>query len=220
MEEAFLSFISQYGYIAVFSLIVLENVFPPIPGTVILPFSGYMVLLTDMEMVPTIAAATAGSLVGAYIYYAVGRLLSQERLEALFNTRAMRALGFESDDVAKAVGWFDRKGQISVLICRCIPVVRSVISIPAGTAKMNLGKFTVYSLIGILIWNIVLCVLGYYAGEAWEQVVARVEWLSYVVVVLIIACCVVCVIWWIVKRIVPNVKEYRAEKKGSEQKDE
>ena len=212
MEEAFLTFIGQYGYIAVFSLIVLENVFPPIPGTVILPFSGYMVLLTDMEMVPTIAAATAGSLVGAYIYYAVGRILSQERLEALLSTKVMHMLGFESDDVAKAVDFFNNKGQISVLIGRCIPVVRSVISIPAGTAKMNLTKFTVYSLIGIVIWNVVLCVLGYYAGEAWERVVEQVEWLSYVVVILIIASGVVCVIWWVVKRIVPNVKEYRAEK--------
>ena len=217
MEEAFLTFIGQYGYIAVFSLIVLENVFPPIPGTVILPFSGYMVLLTDMEMVPTIAAATAGSLVGAYIYYAVGRILSQERLEALLSTKVMHMLGFESDDVAKAVNFFNNKGQISVLIGRCIPVVRSVISIPAGTAKMNFAKFTVYSLIGIVIWNVVLCVLGYYAGEAWEKVVEQVEWLSYVVVILIIASGVVCVIWWVVKRIVPNVKEYRAEK-NQEQK--
>ena len=220
MEEAFLSFIGQYGYIAVFSLIVLENVFPPIPGTVILPFSGYMVLLTDMEMVPTIAAATAGSLVGAYIYYAVGRILSQERLEALLSTKVMHMLGFESDDVAKAVDFFNNKGQISVLIGRCVPVVRSVISIPAGTAKMNLGKFTVYSLIGIVIWNVILCVLGYYAGEAWEKVVEQVEWLSYVVVILIIASGVVCVIWWVVKRIVPNVKEYRAEKRSREQTDE
>ena len=212
MEAAFLSFISQYGYIAVFLLILLENIIPPIPGAVILPFSGYMVLLTDMELVPTIAAATLGSLVGAYIYYAVGRLLSQERLEALLDSKIMRRLGFEKDDVAKAVGWFNRRGQITVLICRCIPVVRSVISIPAGTAKMNILLFTLYSTIGIVIWNTILVTLGYYAGEAWETVSNQVEWLSSVVLVIVIIAIVVVVIWWIVKRTIPKLKESQAKK--------
>lgn len=212
MEEAFLSFISQYGYIAVFSLIVLENVFPPIPGTVILPFSGYMVLLTDMELVPTIISATLGSLVGAFVFYALGRLLSQERLEALFDSKVMRTLGFEGGDVAKAVDWFNRKGQITVLICRCVPVVRSLISIPAGTAKMNIVLFTVYSTVGIVIWNTVLVTLGYYAGEAWEVVSNQVEWISDVVLWIIIIVVIVVAIWWIVTRTIPSIKAKRAAK--------
>ena len=212
MEESFFTFIGQYGYIAVFLLIVLENLVPPIPGAAILPLSGYMVLLTDMELVPTIISATLGSLVGAFVFYALGRLLSQERLEALFDSKVMRTLGFEGGDVAKAVDWFNRKGQITVLICRCVPVVRSLISIPAGTAKMNIVLFTVYSTIGIVIWNTVLVTLGYYAGEAWEVVSNQVEWISDVVLWIIIIVVIVVAIWWIVTRTIPSIKAKRAAK--------
>lgn len=212
MEESFFTFIGQYGYIAVFLLIVLENLVPPIPGAAILPLSGYMVLLTDMELVPTILSATLGSLVGAFVFYALGRLLSQERLEALFDSKVMRTLGFEGGDVAKAVDWFNRKGQITVLICRCVPVVRSLISIPAGTAKMNIVLFTVYSTIGIVIWNTVLVTLGYYAGEAWEVVSNQVEWISDVVLWIIIIVVIVVAIWWIVTRTIPSIKAKRAAK--------
>ena len=132
MQEAFLGFISQFGYFAVAALILLENVFPPIPSELILPLSGFLVTKTSMGLPGVIAFATIGSVVGAFFLYGIGRLLSQERLEGFFDTKPMRMLGFKSDDVAHAIGWFDRRGQKTVLICRCIPVVRSLISIPAG----------------------------------------------------------------------------------------
>lgn len=115
-----------------------------------------------MTLPGVIIAATVGSVVGAYFLYGIGRLLSQERLEGFFDTKPMRMLGFHSDDVAKAIGWFDRKGQITVLVCRCIPVVRSLISIPAGTAKMNMVRFAIYTLVGSLVWNAILCTLGFW----------------------------------------------------------
>lgn len=209
MEEAFFGFISQFGYVAVSALIFLENIFPPIPSELILPLSGFLVTKTSMTLPLVIVAATVGSVVGAYILYGIGRLLSQERLEGLFDTKPMRMLGFHSDDVAKAIDWFDRKGQITVLICRCIPVVRSLISIPAGTAKMNMALFAVYTLVGSLVWNTILCTLGFWAGDAWEQITAQAEWFSSVVKIGIIVVAFIVVAWWVKFRILPA----RAEQK-------
>ncbi len=212
MQEAFFQFISDFGYFAVAALILLENVFPPIPSEVILPLSGFLATQTDMSLGGVIAFATVGSVVGAYFLYGIGRLLSQERLEGFFDTKPMRMLGFKSDDVSKAIGWFDRKGQITVLICRCIPVVRSLISIPAGTAKMNMVRFALYTLVGSLAWNAILCTLGFWAGGAWEQVTAQAEWVSDVVKVVIIVVALAVIAWWVVKRIVPAMKEKDADK--------
>lgn len=209
MEEAFFGFISQFGYVAVSALIFLENIFPPIPSELILPLSGFLVTKTSMTLPLVIVAATVGSVVGAYILYGIGRLLSQERLEGFFDTKPMRMLGFHSDDVAKAIDWFDRKGQITVLICRCIPVVRSLISIPAGTAKMNMALFAVYTLVGSLVWNTILCTLGFWAGDAWEQITAQAEWFSSVVKIGIIVVAFIVVAWWVKFRILPA----RAEQK-------
>lgn len=207
MQEAFFTFISDFGYLAVAALILLENVFPPIPSEVILPLSGFLATQTDMSLSGVIVFATAGSVIGAYFLYGIGRLLSQERLEGFFDTKPMRMLGFKSDDVASAIGWFDRKGQITVLVCRCIPVVRSLISIPAGTAKMNMVRFALYTLVGSLVWNSILCTLGFWAGGAWEQVTAQAEWVSDVVKVVIIVAGLAVVAWWVAHRIIPAMRE-------------
>lgn len=209
MEAAFLAFIDQFGYLAVAALILLENVFPPIPSELILPMGGFLVHQTSMALPGVIIAATAGSVVGAFILYGVGRLLSRERLTSFFETRPMRLLGFKGDDVSSAIGWFDRKGQATVLICRCIPVVRSLISIPAGTAKMNMAKFALYTLVGSAVWNSVLCSLGFGAGSAWQTVTAEAEWISDIVKYVILAIVVVALVFWVVKRIIPNLRERR-----------
>lgn len=209
MQAAFQAFIGQFGYLAVCALILLENVFPPIPSELILPLSGFFTTSTDLTLPGVIAAATAGSVLGAFVLYGIGRLLSRERLMGFFGTRPMRLLGFKPDDVASAIDWFDRKGQATVLICRCIPVVRSLISIPAGTAKMSPVRFTVYTLVGSLVWNTVLCSLGAAAGSAWETVTAQFEWISGVVKVVIVVLLVAVAAWWVVKRILPAVRESR-----------
>ena len=205
MEAAFLAFIDQFGYLAVAALILFENVFPPIPSELILPMGGFLVHQTGMELPGVIVAATAGSVLGAFILYGVGRLLSRERLTAFFETRPMRLLGFKGSDVSSAIGWFDKKGQVTVLICRCIPVVRSLISIPAGTAKMHMAKFAAYTLVGSAVWNTVLCTLGYGAGSAWQTVTAEAEWVSDIVKYVILAALVVAAAFWVVRRVIPNL---------------
>ena len=210
MEAAFLEFMNAFGYAAVSGLILFENVFPPIPSELILPAGGFLCHETNMELVGVIIAATVGSVVGAFILYGVGRLLSRERLTAFFETRPMRLLGFKGSDVASAIGWFDRKGQITVLVCRCVPVVRSLISIPAGTAKMGVGKFALYTLVGSAVWNTVLCSLGYGAGSAWRAITEQAEWVSDVVKLVIVAVVVVVAAVWVVKRILPNLRAHKA----------
>ena len=211
MEAAFFDFINQFGYLAVAGLILFENIFPPIPSELILPLSGFFTTTTDMTLPITIVAATVGSVVGAFLLYGIGRLLSRERLMRFFATRPMRLLGFKPDDVASAVDWFDRKGQITVLICRCVPIVRSLISIPAGTAKMNPARFALYTLVGSAVWNTVLVSLGAAAGSAWATVSAQAEWVSDVVKYVIYAIIAVVVIFWVVTRIVPAIREQRAQ---------
>ena len=207
MEAAFYDFISQFGYLAVAGLILFENVFPPIPSELILPLSGFFTTTTEMTLPGVIVAATTGSVLGAFILYGIGRLLSRERLTRFFETRPMRLLGFKSTDVASAIDWFDRKGQATVLICRCIPVVRSLISIPAGTAKMSPVRFTLYTFIGSAVWNTVLCSLGAAAGSAWATVSEQAEWVSDIVKYVIIALVAVVAVVWIVKRVIPAVRE-------------
>lgn len=207
MQDLFFSFISQFGYLAIGALIFIENVFPPIPSEVILPLGGFFTTTTDMVLPLVIVSATVGSVLGAYILYGVGWVLSRERLMRFFDTKPMRLLGFKGDDIASAIDWFDRKGQATVLICRCIPVVRSLISIPAGTARMNPVKFTLFTLVGSAVWNTVLCSLGAAAGSAWETVSEQASWVSDVVTYIIIAIVIVVAIWWVVKRIIPNLKK-------------
>ncbi|WP_293819511.1 DedA family protein [uncultured Parolsenella sp.] len=206
MEGAFLDFINQFGYLAVSALILFENVFPPIPSELILPMGGFLVHETAMELPGVIVAATVGSVAGAFILYGVGRLLSRERLTAFFETKPMRLLGFKGTDVSSAITWFDQKGQVTVLICRCVPVVRSLISIPAGTAKMSPVKFALYTLVGSAVWNSVLCALGYGASSAWKTIAAEVEWVSDIVKYVILAVAVVAAVLWVVKRVIPNLR--------------
>lgn len=209
MEAAFIDFINAFGYLAVAALIFLENVFPPIPSELVLPMAGYLTHETVMELPGAIIAATAGSVLGAFVLYGIGRLLSRERLEHFFETRPMRMLGFKGDDISKAIVWFDRRGQLTVLFCRCIPVVRSLISIPAGTAKMNPVRFALYTLVGSAVWNTVLCSLGAGAGSAWRTITAEASWISDIVKIVLIVAVVAALVWWVVKRIVPNLRRDR-----------
>ncbi len=207
MEDMFTQLIGQFGYAGVWFLIFFENVFPPIPSELILPLSGFFTTTTSLTLPGVIIAATIGSVTGAYILYGVGRILSRERLMTFFGTRPMRLLGFKPNDISSAVDWFDRKGQATVLICRCVPIVRSLISIPAGTAKMSVVKFSLFTLVGSAVWNSILCSLGAAAGSAWETVTAQAEWVSDVVKYVIIAIIAVAVVFWVVKRILPALRE-------------
>ncbi len=206
MQDAVFSFISQFGYAAVGCLIFFENVFPPIPSELILPLAGFFSRTGDLCLPLAILAATIGSLTGAYVLYAIGTRLDEERLSRILSSRPARMFGFEETDVRAAFGWFETKGQKTVLICRCIPVVRSLISIPAGMSRMGLGRFSLMTFVGSLAWNTVLCGLGYWAGGAWQQAASGAASVIDIMSYAVIAVFGVAALVWFCRRILPRIK--------------
>lgn len=177
-------FMEQFGYIGIFLMIALENIFPPIPSEVILPFGGFMTTYTTLTIPGVIAAATAGSVVGAIVLYGIGRLLSVERLERIVD-RWGGWLRVKPEDIAKANRTFQRYGVWAVFLGRMIPLVRSLISIPAGMSKMNIWLFVWLSVLGTLIWNTLLISIGAALGQSWEKVSEVIGMYAEVVYVII-----------------------------------
>ena len=172
MRELVLELMGEYGNLAVFLLILVENLFPPIPSEVILTFGGVMTVCTDMTPVGVILFSTAGSLAGAVILYSVGRFLPEEVFRKLLCGQIGHLLHFRLEDVDLAKGWFRERGRSAVFLCRLIPIVRSLISIPAGIARMQFVPFLVFTAAGSLLWNTVLVYAGRIAGDSWEKVSA------------------------------------------------
>ena len=174
MHQVVVEWIGAFGYWGVFALIAVENIFPPIPSEVILTFAGFCTATTALRAPGVVAAATLGSLAGALVLYGVGRLLQPRRMDALLTGPVGRALHMEKQDVEKAAAWFAQKGAASVFYCRCVPIVRSLISIPAGMAGMRLVPFFLYTAAGSTVWNILLVGLGAAAGQRWPRVAAAI----------------------------------------------
>lgn len=154
------------GPVGIGLLVAAENLFPPIPSEVILPVAGYVASQGRMSVVAAIIAATVGSMLGALALYALGAGLGRHRLRRW----AERMPLVEVADLDRAEGWFDRHGGRAVLIGRCVPVVRSLISIPAGVERMSLRTFVPYTVLGSGVWNSIFVVAGYQLGARWESV--------------------------------------------------
>jgi membrane protein DedA with SNARE-associated domain len=191
-------FIEQYGYWGVFLLIALENIFPPIPSEVILTFGGYMTAQTNLSVQGVIAASTLGSVVGAVILYRLGAMLNVTKLEGIIE-RYGRFIRLTKEDLYRADTWFEKYGIWTVFFCRFIPLIRSLISIPAGMAKMNFWLFISFTTLGTIIWNTVLINLGAGLGENWEAIAERMDQYSnYIYVILFLL--LLFVIGWKKKR--------------------
>ncbi len=169
MQELIISFMNRFGYVGILLLITLENLFPPIPSEVILTLGGFMTTYTSMNIPGVILFSTFGSILGAIILYYVGRLLNQERLITLSMGPVGRILHFKTTDICRSISRFREKGNSSVFYCRFIPILRSLISIPAGMCEMPQGRFLIYTALGSLVWNTILVTLGSIVGENWTQ---------------------------------------------------
>jgi membrane protein DedA with SNARE-associated domain len=189
--------IDRLGYIGVAFLVALENVLPPIPSEVVLPFAGFAAGRGDAWVVGMIIAATIGSVVGAWVLYGVAAWVGDERLHR-FVDRNGKWFGVKAADLERSEAWFDRHQNVAVLVCRCVPLLRSLVSIPAGFRRMDLVLFTLYTAIGSLVWNTALIVAGYVLGDQWEKVEDFVGVFQYVVIALI----VIVVAWFAWVRIV------------------
>ncbi|AMX00740.1 DedA family protein [Rummeliibacillus stabekisii] len=184
MEEWIVYMMNTYGYIGILILIAVENIFPPIPSEVILTFSGFLTTTSDVTMTGVIIFSTIGSMIGAVILYGIGRLLDVKKLEIIVD-RWGYLLRLTRKDIKKADEWFAKVGIWAVLIGRVVPIVRSLISIPAGMAKMNLGVFLLFTALGSLIWNSVLVYIGTRVGSSWGEIVSYIDTYSNLVVLLL-----------------------------------
>ncbi len=186
MEEIIINLMNEFGYLGIAFLIMIENIFPPIPSEIILCFGGFMTTSTEMTVLGVVIASTIGSLLGAIILYFAGKILNKERLIKIVNGKVGKILRLKAKDIEMADRWFDKKGSITVFFCRFIPIVRSLISIPAGMSEMPFTKFIVLTTLGTIIWNTVLTILGSIMGENWVKIVEIMDTYSSITLVVLI----------------------------------
>jgi membrane protein DedA with SNARE-associated domain len=180
MAEWIKSFMQSLGYLGIGLLMFLENIFPPIPSELIMPLAGFTAAQGELSFWGAVAAGIAGSVLGQLPLYYLGRLAGEERLKR-WADKYGKWLTVSHEEIERARGWFDRHGGKAVLICRLIPGVRSLISIPAGMAKMNLVPFLLYSTVGMGVWALALAYLGRVLGENYELVSRYLGPITYVV---------------------------------------
>jgi membrane protein DedA with SNARE-associated domain len=183
--------IGNYGLFAVFGLMLLESMGVLIPSEAISPFAGYLVSRGQMGFFGAVAAGVLGNLVGSWVAFFVGLWGGRELW-----FRYGRYVGVRAHHLKVAERWFDRYGEFAVLVSRCLPVVRTFISFPAGTARMNLAKFSFYTFVGCVPWVLALTYLGYYLGENWEEVGRFLHYLDYVVALTMLAGAVYLFLRW------------------------
>lgn len=171
MENIILNIINTFGYIGLFLLIAIENVFPPIPSELILTFGGFSTTISNLTFMGVVISTTLGAITGALLLYGFGYILNVDTIERIFRSKAGKRLRLKVSDLDKANIWFTKYGNKAVFFGRFIPIVRSLVSIPAGMAKMSFKKFILLTSTGTLIWNIILVYLGIMAGKNWTKVV-------------------------------------------------
>lgn len=201
MQDIIIEIMNQFGYIGIMLLIAIENVFPPIPSEVILTFGGFMTTHSSLTIIGVIIFSTIGSLIGALILYLVGRILKKERLMKLADGKLGKTLRFKREDIEKADDWFNKKGTKAVFFCRFIPIVRSLISIPAGINGMKIPKFIIYTTLGSAIWNAVLTVLGSVVGENWTKIVSIIDLYANITLIILIILFIIIMIIYYKKRV-------------------
>lgn len=201
MENWITNIMEQFGYIGIFLLITLENLFPPIPSEVILTFGGFMTTHTDLSVLGVVIASTIGSVAGAIVLYGIGRIIDINRIEKIVEKWG-HILRLTKDDIHKANNWFSKYGVWTVFFCRFIPLIRSLISLPAGMAHMNFGIFLILTTLGTLIWNVVLVNIGAAVGGSWESIVGYMDIYSNIVYAVLALLFISFVVLFIKKRMI------------------
>ena len=163
MVEWITNTMNSLGYWGIGLLMLLENLFPPIPSELIMPLAGFTVAQGKMQFIPAVAAGVLGTMVGTLPWYYLGSL-GEQRLKRLVD-RYGKWFALSSKDIDKANVWFNKHGAKAVFFCRLVPGLRTVISLPAGVSNLPLGLFLVYSTLGTLIWTCFLTGLGYFLGS-------------------------------------------------------
>ena len=200
MNTLIVNIMNKFGYMGIIFLIAIENIFPPIPSEVILTLGGFMTSQdgVTMSLFGVIISSTVGSIVGAIILYYIGFILNIDRLIKVCDSRLGKILCLKKEDIEKSYYKFNQNGNLTVLYSRFVPILRSLISIPAGMNKMKFGLFMLYTIIGSLIWNTVLCSLGKMVGNNYMMVANIFSKYSKIIWYLLI----IWILYKIVKKIV------------------
>lgn len=188
MEDFVIRIINNYGYIGIYILTAIESVVPIVPAEVILTLGGVATTITQVTKTGVILFASLGELTGALFLYAIGHFFSAERLEKWTNGKFCHLIHIKKDDIQKSVDWFTKNGKFTVLFSKCIPVVGSLISIPAGMVHMNLLLFILFSMSGILIWNTILVIFGVTLKESIDILSSGSTLFSKMVALIFIVC--------------------------------
>ena len=184
--------LAALGSFGLLFLMLAENLFPPIPSEAILPLAGFLVGRGELGGVQAVAAATAGSVLGALILYALGRWGGRAVV-----LRYGRVLRVTEHDLDRAEGWFDKYGDAVVFFARMVPLARSVVSIPAGMLEMPVLRFTFLTTLGSALWNTLLVGAGWFLGANWERVSAIVGSISNAVLIIAVVAIVALAIYWL-----------------------
>lgn len=180
MQNWIIETMNSFGYLGIFLLIALENLFPPIPSEVILTFGGFMTTTSTLTKTGVIFFSTLGSVFGAILLFGIGTLLDVQKLEKIVDKWG-HILRLTKKDIHKANEWFTKYGVWTVFFCRLIPLIRSLISIPAGMSRMNFWIFLLFTTLGSLIWNTILVTVGASVGSSWEKIVSYMDVYSNII---------------------------------------
>lgn len=195
MEQIITDFISKWGYTAIFILILLENVLPVVPSEIILTFAGLLSVKSHLSIWTLLIIATIASFIGLLILYYICRLISEEKLYR-FVDRHGKWMKLKSKDLKRANDWFKKYGAWAVFLCRFVPVLRVLITIPTGINRMNVIQFTTLSLIGTTIWNFALILLGRLLSDSFDALMNGIHTYSRIMYIIII---IIAVIYFVIR---------------------
>ena len=186
MVDWITGFISSTGYLGIALLMFAENIFPPIPSELIMPFAGFVAARGELNPIGVLVAGVVGSLLGAVPWYLAGRWLGNERLKRMAD-RHGRWLTVSREDLERAEAWFHRYGLVSVVVGRLVPAVRTLISVPAGITRMHPIPFFAYSAVGTVVWTGLLVGAGYLLESHYDRVAEWIDPFSKLVLGAIVA---------------------------------
>ena len=176
--------ISSMGYMGLYLVMFLENVFPPIPSEVVLPLAGSLTLTGRFSIFWITIIGMLGSLTGAFLFYGLGKWLGESRVRTIIEKYGRYAL-LSTNDLDRSLEWFDKYDDWVIFFSRMVPIVRSLISIPAGIANMKITKFSFYTILGTALWSFLLAIGGRLLGEQWPLIAEFIN--TYQNIVLVVA---------------------------------
>lgn len=205
MEQWITDFMTQYGYVGIFILVFLEYIIHPFPSEIVLTFAGFMTTQSNLSIVIVCILAVVGAVLGALVLYGIGAWIGEERIYRLIHKHG-KYIGIKTKDLDKTITWLNKYGNWAIFIGRFIPIVRTLISLPAGITKMNIPLFIVLTAIGTGMWNILLIVLGMTLGSHWHKIIEFAGIYSKLFIIIIAI-----IVLYVLYRWFKRIKETRAD---------